>query len=254
MTKNHYYRRKKARRRRTPGCLPPILCLALMLLAAIAVINLDQKLPQADFASISATPAATQSMPDNRQGGYAAVLADEAPWYLTLVNKWNPLPEDYELSLVEVADGESVDARIAEALTAMLEAAEEAGLDPIVASGYRTAEKQQRLLDDEIAAYRQQGYGESAAKELAEQWVSAPGTSEHQLGIAVDLSGGCYDIYFWLQENSYKYGFIYRYPGDKTGITGVANEPWHYRYVGVEAATDIYEQGLCLEEYLGQAR
>ena len=85
---------------------------------------------------------------------------------------------------------------------------------------------------------------------MAEQWVAVPGYSEHQLGFAVDINGATYDVYLWLQENSYKYGFIFRYPGNKTEITGTAEEVWHYRYVGVEAAAEIYEQGICLEEYL----
>lgn len=86
--------------------------------------------------------------------------------------------------------------------------------------------------------------------ELAEQWVARPGTSEHQLGLAVDINGAVYDIYLWLEENSWKYGFIFRYPAYKTDLTGVAGEVWHYRYVGKEAAQEIYEQGVCLEEYL----
>ena len=86
--------------------------------------------------------------------------------------------------------------------------------------------------------------------EMAKEWVAAPGYSEHQLGFAVDINGATYDLYFWLQENSYKYGFIFRYPGSKTDITGTAEEVWHYRYVGKEAAAEIYEQQICLEEYL----
>ena len=88
------------------------------------------------------------------------------------------------------------------------------------------------------------------AVELAEQWVARPGTSEHQLGLAVDINGAVYDIYLWLEENSWKYGFIFRYPAYKTDLTGVAGEVWHYRYVGKEAAQEIHEQGVCLEEYL----
>ena len=134
----------------------------------------------------------------------------------------------------------------------MLEAAREGnrGELPLVVSGYRTAEKQQSLYDEKIAEYRKEGYSESEAEELAKQWVAVPGYSEHQLGFAVDINGASYDVYLWLQENSYKYGFIFRYPGDKTQITGVAEEVWHYRYVGVEAAVRMHEQGLCLEEYL----
>ena len=173
-------------------------------------------------------------------------------WNLILVNRWNPLPENYEVTLVEVPGGEKVDERIYDPLMEMLEAAKEGNWDqlPKVVSGYRTQEKQQELYDDKIVEFKQQGYSEEEAVKQAEQWVAVPGCSEHQLGIAVDINGATYDLYYWLQENSYKYGFIFRYPGNKTDITGTAEEVWHYRYVGVEAATEIYEQGLCLEEYL----
>lgn len=91
---------------------------------------------------------------------------------------------------------------------------------------------------------------------MAEQWVAIPGTSEHQIGLAVDISvedgsgQAASDVWQWLRENSYKYGFILRYPEDKTDITGISYEPWHYRYVGKETAEEIYRQGVCLEEYL----
>lgn len=90
---------------------------------------------------------------------------------------------------------------------------------------------------------------------LAEKWVALPGTSEHQLGMAVDINPArdqakADQLYEWLNHNSYKYGFILRYPADKTEITGTIYEPWHYRYVGKEAAAEIYARGLCLEEYL----
>ena len=177
---------------------------------------------------------------------------DDTEWNLVLVNKWNPIPQNYEINLVEVPGGEKVDERIYEPLMEMLEAAKEGNWDqlPMVVSGYRAQEKQQQLYDEKIAEYKQEGYSNEEAVEQAEQWVAVPGYSEHQLGIAVDINGATYDLYFWLQENSYKYGFIFRYPGAKTNITGTAEEVWHYRYVGVEAATEMYEQGLCLEEYL----
>ena len=89
--------------------------------------------------------------------------------------------------------------------------------------------------------------------------MSIPGTSEHQLGISVDINAETLvssdeAVYAWLAENSYKYGFINRYPADKTEITGTIYEPWHYRYVGKQAAMEIYSQNLCLEEYVEQLR
>lgn len=176
----------------------------------------------------------------------------DTQWNLILVNRWNSIPDDYEVDLVEVEGGEYVDRRIYEPLMKMLGDAREANWDqlPLVVSGYRTEEKQKQLYDEKISEYRRQGYSPNEAEEMAQQWVSIPGYSEHQLGFAVDINGATYDVYLWLQENSYKYGFIFRYPGYKTEKTGVAEEVWHYRYVGVEAATEIYEQGICLEEYL----
>lgn len=183
--------------------------------------------------------------------GQSETQTMDTDWYLTLVNREHPLPENYmddPISLVDVPGGEKVDERIYEPLMEMLSDAEELG--PIVVSGYRTPEKQQSLYDDKINKYKKQGYSESEAIELAQQWVAEPGTSEHQLGLAVDINGATYDIYLWLQENSYKYGFIFRYPGNKTHITNLAEEVWHYRYVGKEAAAEIHERGICLEEYL----
>lgn len=168
------------------------------------------------------------------------------------MNRWEPVPEDYQVELVEVDGGEQVDRRIYEPLTQLLEAAREGnrGKLPRVVSGYRTEKTQRRLYNERVAQYQHKGYSESKAEELAEEWVARPGHSEHQLGLAVDLNGVTYDLYLWLQENSHRYGFIFRYPGGKTETTGTAEEVWHYRYVGAQAAGEIYQRGLCLEEYL----
>ena len=150
-----------------------------------------------------------------------------------------------------------MDSRIYSYLQEMFDDARAEGLEPYVNAGYRTNEVQQSLMDQEVEDYISQGYSEADAGEMAEQWVAVPGTSEHQLGLAVDISmddngsQSAVDVWQWLMENSYKYGFILRYPEDKTEITGIAYEPWHYRYVGKEAAEDIYRRGVCLEEYLG---
>ncbi len=193
------------------------------------------------------THAAAKELP---AGDHYQPTDTNTPWNLTLVNRWNAVPAQYAMHLVDIPGGEKVDARIYKPLMHMLSAAEAENLGPIVVSGYRTQQEQQRLYDDKVREYQKNGYGEKQAKELAQEWVALPGYSEHHLGFAVDINGATYDIYLWLQENSYKYGFIFRYPGSKTALTGGAEEVWHYRYVGVKAATEIYEQGVCLEEYL----
>ena len=173
-----------------------------------------------------------------------------ADWNLCLVNRQNPIPAGYKVELSEVPGGEQVDARIYEPLMDLLEAAEAEELGPIVVAGYRTQETQQRIMDETVAEYVAQGYTQEEAKTQAEQWVSVPGHSEHQLGLAVDINGAVYDIYPWLAEHSWEYGFILRYPEDKVEITGCQPEEWHFRYVGKDAAKEIYDRGICLEEYL----
>jgi hypothetical protein len=140
------------------------------------------------------------------------------------------------------------------AVQSAVDAARAEGIYPIVGEGYRTAEEQQKILDDKIQAYINEGYSRARAEKTAKEWVALPGTSEHQLGIAVDINADkskCSNdkVYEWLAENAYKYGFILRYPAGKQEITGTSYEPWHYRYVGVEAAREIYERQICLEEY-----
>jgi len=179
-------------------------------------------------------------------------VVNQDNWNLSLVNKWNKISENYEPDLVGISGGEKVDKRIYEPLMEMLEDAKVKnwGQMPIVVSGYRTYEKQKQLYNDKIRSYRNKGYSKEKAREEAEKWVAMPGYSEHQLGLAIDINGATYDLYLWLQDNSYKYGFIFRYKGNKTDITGTAEEVWHYRYVGMKVAKEMYEQDLCLEEYL----
>ena len=176
-------------------------------------------------------------------------------WNLILVNKKHKIPYNYSVDLIELSNGKKVDARIYPDLQAMFDDARAAGLQLFVRDGYRTRKEQQAIMDDKIAAYVNEGYSKKEAKRLAKTYVAEPGTSEHELGLSVDInaesSGVSQDaVYEWLDENAYKYGFIKRYPADKTDITGIDNEPWHYRYVGYEAAKEMKEQNLCLEEYL----
>lgn len=175
-------------------------------------------------------------------------------WNLIVVNRWNELPEDYEVELTELSNGQMVDSRVYPYLQEMFDAARTEDVYPVVREGYRTAEEQQEILDDKIQSYINQGYSQVKAERTAKEWVALPGTSEHQLGIAVDINADkskCSneDVYGWLAENAYKYGFILRYPMGKQEITGTSYEPWHYRYVGIEAAYEINERGICLEEY-----
>lgn len=184
-----------------------------------------------------------------------SVNKNEDDWSLVLVNKWNPILTPSEMKLTEVGKGQFVDERIYPYLQAMFDDARKKGINPIVASGYRTQEIQQSIYNEKISAFKAQGLSSEKAKKEAELWVAIPGTSEHELGIAVDINAdGIYskgsEVYEWLANNAHRYGFIQRYPSNKTDITGVSHEPWHYRYVGEKVATEIYNQNICLEEYI----
>ena len=184
------------------------------------------------------------------------------PELLTLVNPWNQVPEDWTVDLVTLPNGLEIDKRCYDALMDMIDGCYDAGLTPVICSAYRTQDFQQTLHDNKVSEWMEQGYSREEAREKAGHQVAVPGTSEHQLGLAVDIVDVNYQlldtnqentaVQKWLLENSWRYGFILRYPTDQTDVTGIVYEPWHYRYVGKEYAQDIYKKGLCLEQYLEQ--
>lgn len=185
------------------------------------------------------------------------VLNDEL---LTLVNFENMIPEDWDVDLVRLDNNQLVDQQIYDDLLAMLQTAKSEGLNLLVCSSYRTNNKQAQLYLNKVNEYLKQGYSKMVASDKAAVWVARPKTSEHQLGFAVDivsvknqrLDRSQEDTLEsqWLMKNSWKYGFILRYPTNKSDITKVGYEPWHYRYVGKKHARKIFEMGVCLEEYL----
>lgn len=179
-------------------------------------------------------------------------------WNLILVNFEYRLPRDYTVELTQLSNGERVDSRMYPALQEMFDDMRAEGVYPIVASGYRSEEEQQMLLEEKIQQYRDQGYSLKKAREAALLRVADPGTSEHQLGLAVDINqegtrSTAAQVYAWLEQHAWEYGFILRYPEEKSHITGITKEPWHYRYVGQPAAAEIYQRGITLEEYLDAA-
>ena len=185
----------------------------------------------------------------------------ETPWNLVLVNPWYPLPENYEFELTTVTGKYKIDSRCADALKQFLADCKAAGHTPYICSAYRTWDDQVYLFDKKVNSFISKGYSEAEAKVLAAKETAVPGTSEHQLGLAVDIlcqSRPWLDegqaktaTQQWLMANCHKYGFILRYPKGTTDKTGIIYEPWHYRYVGVKIATEIMSKGITFEEYLG---
>ena len=180
------------------------------------------------------------------------------PWELTLVNSQWAVPEEWNIELTELRDNQRVDSRIYPELQRMFDDCREDGLYPLVWSSFRTADDQQRIFDEKVATFRAEGLNRLEAKKEASNWAADPGFSEHQLGLAVDINSeseelcSSWDVYMWLEEHCAEYGFILRYPQGKEEITGIDYEPWHFRYVGPEAAEEIMSCGICLEEYIAQ--
>ena len=180
-------------------------------------------------------------------------------WKLILINKQHPIPDDYQFVLGEISSGMKCDERVIKPLYDMIKAARDDGVSLIVCSPYRDLDRQTMLFGNKVKRYMSRGMSYMDAYKLASQAVTVPGSSEHQVGLAVDIITDGYtslDEGFgetpagkWLAQNSSKYGFILRYPAGKEEITSIEYEPWHFRYVGVDAATVITQGNMCLEEF-----
>lgn len=170
----------------------------------------------------------------------------------TLVNKYNKLPDNYEIDDLVTLDkeyssrGEKIREIAYKDLKAMFDKARDEGINLNVISGFRTNDKQNTLFTNSV---KKNGI------EHALMYSAKMGHSEHQLGLAIDINTTQESFkntneYKWLKNNSYKYGFIERYKENKENITGFAYEPWHYRYIGIDNATKVFTENITYEEYV----
>jgi len=181
-------------------------------------------------------------------------------WRLILINKWHPIPDDYEYVLGTISGSMQCDARIIDDLLLMMQKALDDGINLVIISPYRDLAHQELLFTNKINSFIRTGMSYLEAYRQAAQTVTVPGTSEHQVGLALDITARNYrflntgfadtEAGRWLADHSYEFGFILRYPLGKENITGIEFEPWHFRYVGREAARIIKEEGLALEEFV----
>ena len=205
--------------------------------------------------------------PPPRAGEPGFILLTEVdnsllPWYLKLVNRYNFLDYDFMPQLMPIGNGHYFDARAGEALLQMIASANSEGLSPIVVSSFRSVARQTVLFNNRVQRFVDQGYDYDTAWEYARRIVAYPGTSEHNLGLAVDIVANSYHGLtarqattaegIWLAANSYRYGFVLRYPDHKQDITNIIFEPWHFRYVGIDAAREMFERDLVLEEFVSE--
>lgn len=269
MNKQYSSKYKKCKRRKTKISGKTKMTMWVLVISSISIVLLYGFISKDKFADqyqdnvLGKTPnKQAKSITDEQQVNedIKSYTADKSNWKLLLVNSDHQLPDDFSVELTKLKDGQSIDKRAYKDLQAMIKKMHSAGLYPRICSSYRTQQKQEYLFNNEVKECIANGTSRKNAKEEAAKWVAVPGTSEHQTGLALDIVATSYQILDkkqettaeqkWLIKNSYKYGFILRYPSDKSEITGIGYEPWHYRYVGKEAAKEIYDKGVCLEEYL----
>lgn len=180
---------------------------------------------------------------------------------LIVVNKKNRIPDDYNPKLVEIGDsGIKINSLIEEDLNNMIQVAQASDYHFSVGSGYRSIKRQQVLIDEAVKEHEMGGLSHEKALERTYEYMMPVGFSEHHTGLAIDVicdknlildySQANEPTNKWLRENCHKFGFILRYPREKEDITEIVYEPWHFRYVGRDAAEYIMNRGMVLEEYV----
>jgi len=262
-------KRQKIRLRSRLQALGILLAVIAIFVGACAAAVHARNEKKERQAALAAQIAAEQAVAQAAAEEAARLAAEEAArppevdldaWYMTLVNIDHLLDEEFEPELTAIENEQSFDSRAATHLQKLIQAARDAGYTVYFCSGYRDYYTQSGIywmhVDDFVAA----GMSEEEAHATTRLQVNYPGASEHQLGLAADILeykdqpmepyiGGS-GLMLWLEQNCADYGFVIRYPADKTDITGISYEPWHLRYVGAEAAHYMMERGLCLEEFL----
>lgn len=187
-------------------------------------------------------------------------ITDVEKWNLAIINTKYPLPDSYVPTLSNAINGSNIqlDSRVSEHYAEMYAAAKLSGCVLTPYSGYHTYALQENTFNRKVNFYVNKGMSAEEANQKASTQVLPAGCSEHNAGLAMDIVSASSDFintkeYKWLCENAHNYGFILRYPEGKTAITGMNFEPWHWRYVGTQAAKEMKEKNQCLEEYLGLA-
>lgn len=224
-----------------------------------------QEVKTAEYVEEAAAAPAGAESPERKgsaEDSAEKAVFDERDWKLTLINKQHPIPDDYSFTLGAIKTDRGnmkCDERIIDELHSMMQEAEAEGIHLAICSPYRDLARQESLFNRKIKAYMRDGMTYMEAYKFSSQAVTVPGASEHQAGLALDIICDTYTVLeegfadtpagIWLEENCARYGFILRYPKGKEFITGIEFEPWHFRYVGRDAAEIIMEEEICLEEF-----
>lgn len=274
---------QRGRRKKRPNInIVPILLAVIVILLAVVVVLLVNNLGGKGDNSSNTSSLVESSIGNGSSDGTdnsannssktvsvssssdtATLAGEKSKWYLTLANKDNPLPTNFSPTVSNITakyagyPNMKFDSRAVGALNNMCAAAAKDGVNLLVISSYRTITRQTQLYNQEIAKQKANNptYTDEQAAAAASTVVAIPGTSEHNLGLAVDFNSAEQSFENsnqskWLRAHAEEYGFVLRYPKDKYDITKIIYEPWHYRYVGVDHAKRMNNMKLCLEEYI----
>ncbi|MCB0977931.1 MAG: M15 family metallopeptidase [Acidimicrobiales bacterium] len=246
------------------------LLIVLVLLVAVVLNTGASDAPQAQTTSTTAPTVGrsrkSAAPPPRRPATPPPGTVTNPSDFDVLVDRQRSLPEGYQpADLVEVPvaftfNGDSPKRLLrrtaADALTALFAAAEDAGLPLRAVSGFRSESSQRDLHDAYVA---EDGEAE------ADRYSASPGHSEHQTGLAMDVTGfdgacpaeACFASRpeaAWLADHAHEFGFVVRYPAGAETLTGYSYEPWHLRYVGVDLAGELHRDGMTLDEWYGTAQ
>ena len=270
--------RAEIRRRRRNRAIRRIAGLTLVVCVAVGGVSFllsrrKAPVPTADAAGSAASSAASSlpsAAPSSKaessavSGAAAEAKAMLADPLMILVNHTNKMPENYTFETAECGSKTAVNKTLQTvACNAFLELQKAAAAENVTVwmqSGYRSVSYQTNLYEKKTNYYKQQGYDDAKAKEMAAAIVNPPGYSEHNCGLAADLNSPEHTgldegfentaAFRWLCQHAGEYGFILRYPKGAEEKTEITYEPWHWRYVGVENAAKINASGLCFEDYI----
>lgn len=215
--------------------------------------QIDEKI-----SSSSYIPKNSNNEQDSSGKSAPANTTDKSAKKPILVNSTNKIPNDFEPDVIEIGNGYYLDRKAAKAFSKMTSGATDDGISIWPVSAYRSLERQVTVFNNKLQENKNKGMSDDEAYEETAKYVAIPGTSEHSLGLAIDINSLEESFentkqFEWLYKNCAKYGFILRYPKDKVDITKISYEPWHYRYVGVDISTEIMANEWCLEEYMEQS-
>ena len=260
MSHTNHDKKKKFNFKDYKGYIAVLIGLFIILFVLIGIAIGMIRDYQGENPADSVIPETESFIEESESESETETVADREDPLLILINRDHPIQEGMTYELVRIEENYFIDERAYYDLMSMLSDAEKAGQAVVVCSAWRSHNLQTELYENKIDEYLSYGYSQKESEELAAFWVALPGTSEHEIGLAVDIVAESYQHLDheqantkeqqWLMEHCHEYGFILRYPEDKQDITLIGYEPWHYRYVGKEAAKDIKASGLCLEEYL----